>query len=292
MGEPFVVDAHTHVWELDRRPQSWIEPATMSVLARDHPVDELSHELADADVGAAVLVQVLNDTDETEDYLWAAAGSPAIVGVVGWADLLDPGFAHQLDALAAHPSGTALVGIRHQALAEPDPAGWLRRASSGNALRELGERGLVFDLMFRPEHLDVVAETASRHLGTAFVLDHAGKPPIADGWCSTTAQEWASRTRVLARHENLFCKLSGLTTMADVQQWTVADLAPYVEHLLATFGAQRLIFGSDWPVSLRAGSYRQTLSAVRELVVGLTPSEQAAILGANARRVYAWGSLG
>jgi L-fuconolactonase len=258
----------------------------MPELARDHTVAELGEELARNDVRAAILVQVLNDPVETDEYLWLAT-SRAIVGVVGWADLLDPGLPARLDHMSEHPSRSPLVGIRHQALAEPDPVAWLWRASAGAGFRELGDRGLVFDLMFRPEHLRAVGEVVGTHAGTSFVLDHAGKPPIDRGWESSEAQRWAGLVRDLARHDNLNCKLSGLTTMADLRHWRVADLGPFVDHLLSCFGADRLVFGSDWPVSLRAGSYAETFNAARTLIARLSADEQAGILGCNARRIYA-----
>jgi len=288
VGDVRVVDSHVHAWELSRRAQPWIDPAAMPMLARDHPITELTDELIHNDVSTAVLVQVLNDPAETDDYLWAARNS-MIAGVVGWVDLLDSSLPDRLDRLSDHPSGSRLLGIRHQALAEPDPAEWLRRAAEGKRLRELGDRGLVFDLMFRPEHLEVVDGVVQMHPGAVFVLDHAGKPPIANGWASADARHWADQIRVLAGHENLSCKLSGLTTMADLDHWQVIDLISFVDHLFACFGADRLIFGSDWPVSLRAGSYEQTLRAVRTLVTTLSPTEQAAVLGGNAERIYAIG---
>jgi L-fuconolactonase len=260
----------------------------MPELARDRSVAELGQELARSDVRAAILVQVLNDPAETDEYLWLAASRP-IVGVVGWADLLDPGLPARLDQLSDHPSRSPLLGIRHQALAEPDPVAWLQRASAGAGFRELGDRGLVFDLMFRPEHLVAVGEVVRMHPGTSFVLDHAGKAPIERGWESSEAQRWADLVRDLSRHDNLSCKLSGLTTMADLRHWQVADLSPFVDHLLACFGADRLVFGSDWPVSLRAGSYGETLHAGRTLIARLSADERAGILGRNASRIYAVG---
>jgi L-fuconolactonase len=286
-NDAFAVDSHVHTWELSVRPQPWIDHALMPALARDHPVHELAGELRRTGVSAAILVQVLNDPAETVDYLEAAAGSDVIAGVVGWADLLDPALSAQLDQMANHPSGGALVGVRHQALAEPDPAGWLRCASDGGGIRTLGERGLALDLIFRPEHLAVVAEVVRANPGTAFVLDHAGKAPIATGWASEEAQRWAGLVRDLARCGNLTCKVSGLTTMADLAHWTAADLAPFVDHLLACFGAGRLMYGSDWPVSLRAGEYQKTLGAVVDLISTLSGDERAAILGRTATRVYA-----
>jgi L-fuconolactonase len=279
------VDAHTHVWELTRRPQPWIDPQTMAVLHSDHTLTDLRSELQGADVHGAVLVQVLNDSDETDDYLWLGT-EPMIRGVVGWADLLSSEVETRLDALSNHPSGSRLVGIRHQALAEPDPAGWLQRVAEGRALAALARRGLTFDLMFRPEHLSVVHDVTRRHAATTFVLNHAGKVPVATGWRSAESERWAAAITELATSDNLVCKLSGLTTMAHLDRWTVADLRPFVDHLLDRFGPDRLMFGSDWPVSLRAGTYQITVDAVGELLAALTAPERAAVLGGTAVRTY------
>ena len=257
----------------------------MAVINRDHPVAELETELADAGVRHAVLVQVLNDPGETEDLLSLGA-SGVVDAVVGWVDLLDPQVAERLDELGTHASGGLLAGVRHQALAEPDPAGWLVRAGAGPGLRSLGERGLVCDLMLRPEHLDVAHDVVAAHPGTTFVLDHAGKAPVLSGWASEESRRWATLMARLARQDHLMVKLSGLTTMADLAHWTTTDLAPYVDHLLECFGPDRLVFGSDWPVSRRAASYPRTVATARELVARLAPDERAAVLSGNARRVY------
>ena len=280
-----MTDAHVHVWQLDRRPHDWIDPASMAVINRDHPVAELEGELRAAGVAGSVLVQVVNDPGETDDLLWAGR-SRLVDAVVGWVDLLDPDIADRLDELAAHPSGTPLAGIRHQSLAEAYPAGWLERAAAGPGLRVLGERGLVCDLILRPEHLAVARTVAADHPGTTFVLDHAGKAPVLSGWGSEASTFWAEQVAALAGLEHVLVKLSGLATMADPERWTTADLAPYVDHLLGCFGPGRLVFGSDWPVSRRAASYERTVATAGELVARLSAEERDAILSANARRAY------
>lgn len=281
-----MIDAHVHVWDLARRDQPWIDPEGMEVIHRDHAVSELEAELGDAGVDGAVLVQVLNDADETDDYLGVAAGSAAVLGVVGWVDLMAAGVADELDRLSAVP-GAPLLGIRHQALAEPDPAGWmLRLAEDATGLRALTHRGLVLDLMLRPEHLDAARRACAQHGDASFVLDHAGKPPVADGWGSAAASDWARAVSALAELPTVCCKVSGLTTMADLRGWTVAQLRPWFDHLLDCFDADRLLFGSDWPVSRRAGEYDVTVGAVRELVETLSASEQEDVLGGTAQRVY------
>ena len=127
---------------------------------------------------------------------------------------------------------------------------------------------------------------AAQHPDVRFVLDHAGKPPVAAGWGSAEAREWAGLVSALASLPQLVVKLSGLTTMADLERWTVADLAPWVDHLLEAVGPERLMFGSDWPVSRRAGDYPRTIGAVRELLARLSPGEQDHVLRGTAERVY------
>jgi L-fuconolactonase len=280
-----VLDSHVHVWELGRRPQPWIDPVAMALIHRDHPVAELETTLAGAGVAGSVLVQVVNDPGETDDFLWAGA-SPCVEAVVGWVDLLGPGLDDRVDALVEHPSRTRLAGVRHQALAEPDPAGWLLRASAAGAFRLLGERGLACDLILRPEHLAVAHDVVAAHPGTTFVLDHAGKVPVLTGWGSPESRAWAASVARLGGLDHLLVKLSGLTTMADPERWSTADLAPYVDHVLEHVGPHRMLFGSDWPVSRRAGDYPRTVATARELVAALSEDEQRAVLSGTARRGY------
>jgi len=257
----------------------------MAVLDRDHQARELAAEARSAGVSSAVLVQVLNDAAESDDLMWAGAGRP-FSGVVPWLDLLGPDLEGELAALLGHPSGAHLAGVRHQALAEADPAAWLARAGNGPGFGLLGRCGLAFDLLLGPGHLSAAYAVVAAHAATTFVLDHAGKPPVASGWDSPGSQEWARGVAALGRLPNAVCKLSGLTTMADRSSWKVSDLRPYVDHLLSCFGVERVMFGSDWPVSLQAGSYARTVESARELVASLSSGEQEAALAGTARRVY------
>ncbi len=256
----------------------------MAVIDRDHEWPELREQIRRVGVGGAVLVQVLNDAGETDDYLDLVAGAEELLGVVGWVDLLAADVGDRLDRLQGHPG--RLVGVRHQAQAEADPAAWLRRADAGPGLPELARRGLVCDLMLRPAQLEGAAAVVARHPDLRFVLDHAGKPPVTSGWGSDDTRFWAAAVSRLARYDNVACKLSGLTTMADLPGWRVAGLEPYVAHLLHGFGPERLLFGSDWPVSRRAAEYPRTVGAVRRLIEGLSAGEQRSVLGGTAAEVY------
>jgi L-fuconolactonase len=281
-----VVDAHVHIWRLTARPQPWIDPVTMATIDRDFTAEQLAAAGASADVREVVLVQVLNRRDETEDYLLEASTSDLIKAVVGWVDLEADDVGEQLDRLASRPGGDRLAGIRHQAQAEPDPGEWIGRPNVRRGFAEVARRGLVCELMMRPAQLDRTCEVARALPAVTFVLNHAGKPPVASGWASPASTDWARQVKQLGSADNVICKLSGLTTMADLATWQSEDLRPFVDTLIDAFGPNRLVFGSDWPVSLRAGDYRRTVEMTRELLGHLDGSESQKVLAGNARRIY------
>jgi L-fuconolactonase len=270
-----VIDAHVHLWDLGVRDQPWI-PAG-SPIRRTFTMDDLRAAVALTPMQRVVLVQVINDAAETADFL-ACSDDDLIAGVVGWADLSDPAFPDVLTELKA--TGP-LIGVRHQALAEPNPAGWLTSTSARRAFAALERVGLPFDLVLRPEHLAAARAVARRHPSLCFVLDHLGKPPIAQ----SQLEPWAGSVRQLAAEPNVVCKLSGLQAMAG-RRWTYRDLAPFIEVALEAFGPERLIYGSDWPVSTTVASYAQVLDAASRARAGLSPAERAAIMGGTAGTVY------
>lgn len=271
-----MIDAHVHLWDLAVRDQPWIPDG--SPIRRTFTVADLRTAVAGTPVERVVLVQVINDAGETADFLAAADGADLVAGVIGWADLADPAFR---DVLAGLTAAGPLVGVRHQALTEADPAGWLASPAVCRGLAVLDRAGLPFDLMLRPEHLGAAVAVVRSHPSLRFVLDHLGKPPIAAG----ALEPWASALRALAAEPNVSCKLSGVQTIA-APDWTQADLRPFIGTALDAFGAGRLLFGSDWPVSARAASYGQVVEVAEAACQGLSPAERAAVLGENARRVY------
>ena len=273
---PAMLDSHVHLWDLAVREQAWI-PAG-SPIRRSFDVRDLRSTLAGTPVGGVILVQVINDADETADFIACAKNADIVRGVVGWADLTSPDFAAALSALTA--TGF-LLGIRHQALAEADPADWLRSPRVGRSLTILDAAGLPFDLMIRPAHFQAAREAARDHPSLQFVLDHLGKPSIAAG----ELEPWASGLRALAAEPNIACKLSGLQTLAS-PDWTYGELAPYIDIALEAFGPSRLIFGSDWPVSSQAAPYSRVCEVALAACSALSAGERAAVLAGNARAIY------
>ncbi|MER5631385.1 amidohydrolase family protein [Streptomyces nitrosporeus] len=275
------VDAHHHVWDLSVRDQEWITGEELAPIRRTFTLGELEPEARAAGVGATVLVQTVTVAEETPELLALAAGGGLVAGVVGWSDLTAPDVAGTLAALAALPGGDRLAGIRHQVQDEPDPE-WLLRPDVLRGLAAVADAGLVYDLVVRPHQLPAAARAAQLLPGLTFVLDHAGKPPVATG----RTHPWADGLRALAALPNTVCKLSGLVTEAGPPSASPADLRPYTDVVLDAFGPGRLMFGSDWPVCRLAAPYAGVLDTARTLTSHLGEDERRAVFAATARRVY------
>lgn len=278
---PGRVDAHHHWWNLSARDQPWIDPLTMTAIRRNFDVADLLAALAGTGVDRTVLVQALNDDAETAELLDQAAAAQVVAGVVGWIDLVVPDADRRLARLRGLPGGHLLVGIRHQAQAERDPARWLAHPGLDGGLDALAALGLPFDLMIRPAQFDVARQLSRRHPGVTFVLDHLGKPPVGAG----PIEPWAEGIRALARSSNVVCKLSGLVTLGG-SGCRVDHLRPYALTVLEAFGPARVMYGSDWPVCVLAADYVEVVGLVEELLADLAEDERSMIWQGTARRVY------
>ncbi|MFD4508494.1 amidohydrolase family protein [Streptomyces sp. NPDC058457] len=272
------IDAHHHVWDLSVRDQDWIAGPELQPLRRNFTVEDLEPQAAAAGVTRTVLVQTVTVPEETPEFLVLADTHDLVAGVVGWTDLTRPDVAEELARLSELPGGSYLKGIRHQVQGEPDPE-WLLRPDVGRGLTALADAGLVYDLIVQPHQLPAAVKAAETHPGLTFVLDHLGKPPIAAG----AREPWGSAVRALAALPNTVCKLSGMVTEADPAAWTVDDLRPYAETVLDAFGPDRLMFGSDWPVCVLAGTYGEVFDAATRLI---TPADRTAVFETTAARVY------
>jgi L-fuconolactonase len=281
-----MIDAHHHLWDPVTRRHGWLAGPEFGPLRRTFGPAELRSEAERAGVDGTVLVLVLTSAGESADFRAAASASELIRGVVGWVDLCAPDIADRLDRMRELPGGERLVGIRHLVQDEPDPD-WLLRGDVRRGLRAVGAAGLVVDLVVQRPQWGAAARAVRGLDEVPFVLDHLGKPRIADSAPSGLDAEWADWLAGLAGAENLVAaKLSGLATEASWRDWTVRQLRPYAETALAAFGADRLMFGSDWPVCLLAASYPRVAEAAGELVDGLSVSEREAVFGGTATRVY------
>lgn len=276
-----IIDAHHHVWDLSIRDQPWISGARMSPLRRSFDIADLEPQALAVGVEATVVVQTVTEPGETPELLALADRHDLVAGVVGWTDLTAPNVGAVLDELRGLPGGHRLVGLRHPVQAEPDSA-WLVRPEVGRGLAAVATAGLTYDLLVRPHHLPVAAEVAVAVPGLTFVLDHLGKPPISSG----DLRPWAADLRRLAALPNVVCKLSGMVTEAAPDSWTVADLRPFAAEVLAAFGPDRVMFGSDWPVCRLAAAYAEVVDTACALTSCLTATEQAAVFRETAERTY------
>ena len=253
----------------------------LAAIRRPFGPDDLEPLLAAAGVDSTILVQTRPDFEETVEFLGIAERTPFVRGVVGWVDLTSVGVADDIADLGSRPGGAALVGIRHQAHDEPDPD-WLQRDDVIRGIEAVGAAGLVYDLLVRPRELPAAMRLARRLPDVRFVIDHIAKPPIA----RRELEPWTGLMAPFAELSNVACKLSGMVTEADWAHWTVDDVRPYVDRVLEVFGPGRLMFGSDWPVCLLAGSYQDVFEAARQVVSALSESERVGIFGENAVRTY------
>ena len=271
------IDAHQHFWEPERFPYSWM-PADPAPLRRNYLPGDLEPILEANRFDGSIAVQAATVLDEVQWLLQLADRNPFIAGVVGWVDLTSRDLPAILDKLQAHAK---FKGVRHLVQDEPDDR-WLLRADVIAGLRELERRDLPYDLLLRPRHLPIVPELAEKLPKLRMVIDHIAKPLIANG----RMDGWAEDMEHIAKIDRIWVKLSGMITEADHQNWKVDDLRPFVRHVFQLFGPNRLMFGSDWPVCLLAGAWKQVLAAFTQALGPLTTDVRERMLGGTAREFY------
>jgi L-fuconolactonase len=276
-----VIDAHQHFWDPALADYPWMQGDAMAPIRRTFGPTDLAPLLNQNKIDASIVVQCRASLDETEEFLRLANATPFVIGVVGWADLTDPALGDTIERLRELPGGHKLVGIRHQVHDEPD-ADWLSRDDIRRGLATMIAHGLAYDFLVRTRELPVAIATARALPHGRFVLDHAAKPPIAAGF----DQQWADRLAALAACGNVWCKISGLATEAAWDDWDAERLSPYVAHAARCFGEDRLIFGSDWPVCLLAGSYDRIKQVLEQCLARLGPAFRDKAFGPNAIAAY------
>jgi L-fuconolactonase len=273
---PVRIDAHQHFWDLDLLPYPWMDPAWP--IARNFLPPDLAPILAGNRFDGSIAVQATTDPREAEWLFSLARLYPFIRGVVAWADLTAPNLPSILDAFQHDP---AFKGVRHPVHDETDPR-WLLRPDVLDGLAELQRRGIPFDLLLRPQHFPLVEPLADQLPDLPLILDHLGKPRIA----AREFDSWAAAMERFAAIPQLTIKVSGMITEADWKNWSADDLRPYVQHVWRTFSPFRLMFGSDWPVCLLAGTWKQVLAAFTQALGPQSMDDREQILGATAARVY------
>ena len=270
------IDSHHHLWNYSPEEYEWINPQT--VLAQDYEPDDLRPALAETDIGGTVFVQARASLKESRWQNEVAEQTDYIKGVVGWVDLLALDVEEEIEQLAERPK---FVGVRPmlQDLADDE---FMLREEFRRGLATLARHNLTFDLLIRPRHLLAASRLVAHFPEQSFVVDHLAKPFVAE----QVLEPWATYIARLATFPNVYCKVSGMITEAKQNEWELGDFTPYLDVVFESFGTDRLMFGSDWPVCLLAGSYGQVVEVVREYIDELSATERQAVMGENATRFY------
>ena len=273
-----MIDAHHHLWKYSAAEYPWITPE-MRVIRRDFlpaQLEELMHHFG---IEGTVAVQARQTQEETSWLLSLAEQHPLIRGVVGWVPLTDgAGVKPHLERFAGN---RRLRGVRHVIHDEPDPR-YILRDDFNAGVATLLEFKLRYDILIFEKHLPAAIEFVDRHPNQVFVLDHVAKPRIKERIVSP----WDRNMREIAKREHVYCKLSGMVTEADLAAWTPRDLEPYIDVVLGAFGPRRIMYGSDWPVLLRASDYARWFGTVNHAISKLSKAEQGRIMGGTAVEAY------
>ena len=271
------IDAHQHFWNYHPVRDAWISE-DMKAIRRDFSPSDLEPVLAQNNIDGTVAVQADQSETETDFLLAYAAQNSFVKGVVGWVNLLSPQVEHRL----AHYTQWPLVkGFRHVIQAEPQ-VDFLLRDDFNNGISLLHKYGFTYDILIYQQHLPYAIELVKQFPEQPFVIDHLAKPLIKQG----ELQEWKKNIETIAQYPNVYCKLSGMVTEADWQQWNYAQLYPYMDAVVQAFGTRRVLYGSDWPVCLVAASYAQQLAVYQTYFEQFSDAEKEAVFGANATRFY------
>lgn len=271
------IDSHHHFWKYDPAEYDWIDKS-MKVIRKDFLPGNLKSTIQKAGVDGVISVQARQSVEETDWLIGLAHQNDFIKGVVGWVPLIQ----HDIeDLLEIYADEKILKGVRHVIQGENDPQ-FMFRKDFNHGISLLKKHSLVYDILIVERQIPDAISFVDQHPDQVFVLDHIAKPLIH----LNKMAPWKENIQKLARHENVNCKISGMVTEADYQNWTPSQLQPYFEVIMEAFGPNRLLFGSDWPVCLVATTYKNWVDVVQNSISSLSETEQIKIMGGNAVRIY------
>lgn len=270
------IDAHQHFWKYNSVRDAWIDDS-MQAIRRDFLPEDLEPMLMANGFEGSVIVQSDQSPAENLFQLENSATNDFIKGIVGWVDLKSEKLKEELDTLSLHKK---LKGFRHVLQAEhPD---FMLDPSFKKGILELSHYEYTYDLLLFPQHLQNAELLVRESPYQQFVIDHLAKPDIKSG----AIQQWKKDIVAIAKHPNVCCKVSGMITEADWHNWKASDFTPYLDTIFEAFGSKRVMFGSDWPVCLVAGTYKRVVSLAESYVSSLSADEQGAFWGLNAINFY------
>lgn len=274
-----IIDSHQHFWQHSLPfDYSWQDADALAPIRRDYLPQDLEPLIRNVGIDRTIFVQTQHNVAENRWVLKLAEQHEFIAGIVGWVDLASEQCEDQLLEFKDHPK---FAGIRHVTHDEPDDD-FIVRPEVIRGLKVLEKHRVPFDLLFFVKHLKHATTLAQELPELPMVIDHLAKPRIKEG----ILDDWIDNFRRASEFPNMFCKLSGMVTEADWQNWKPADLKPYVESALDCFGPERCMYGSDWPVCELAGSYEQVHSALVDSIGTLGQAETDAIFGLTAAKFY------
>ena len=272
------IDSHQHFWKYHPEDYPWMTDAHQAI-RRDFLPEHLEPLLQSHEISGCIAVQAMQQLRETDFLLSLASENSFIKGVVGWVPFCDSAVEADIER---YSNNTSLVGFRHIIQDERDD-NFMLRSDFNAGIRLLKRYSLNYDLLIFERHLPQSIQFVDMHPELSVVLDHIAKPNIRQ---AAFDKKWANNIQELAKREQVSCKLSGLVTEVKDADWNIEILQPYFDTVLDAFGAHRLLFGSDWPVCLLRSEYNEWVSTVHTLISRLSPSEQLAIMGENAARIY------
>ncbi|WP_019640514.1 amidohydrolase family protein [Paenibacillus fonticola] len=272
------IDAHQHYWRIDREDYGWITPE-IPVLYRDFLPEDLEPALKEHRIDGTILVQAAPTIAETEYILSLAGQTASVLGVVGWLDLFQDDHRQHYERFRRHPK---FAGFRIMIQDMPDSSRILDR-NFVEALRGYAAEEVPVDLLVVSEQLGHTLELIQQVPGLRGVIDHIAKPPVKRG----ELEPWLHYMEEISRFPGIYCKLSGMVTEGDHEQWKPEDFQPYIHHILQLFGPERVMFGSDWPVCLLAATYGEMMDILLQaLPDAWGEAELARLFGGNAKHFY------
>jgi L-fuconolactonase len=271
------IDSHQHFWKYDAVNYDWINEE-MSLLRKDFSPIDLKPILDENGIDGCVAVQAQQSQVENDFLLEYAGKYDFIKGVVGWVDLQSEKIEEQL---LHYQQFKKLKGFRHVLQGEP-VRDLMLKPEFKRGISYLNKYGFTYDILIFPDQLNFCRELVKELQEQPFVIDHIAKPYIRD----KKIEEWQNDITAIAQYENVYCKISGMVTEADWKAWKKEDFAPYLDVVVNAFGTNRIMFGSDWPVCLVGGSYKEILSIVRDYFSSFSKQEQDAFFGGNASKFY------
>lgn len=271
------IDSHQHFWKFDPVRDSWVDD-NMAVIRRDFLPPDLEPLLQENKISGCVAVQADQSENETNFLLDLAAKYDFIKGVVGWVDLCAKNVEERLEYFSLFKK---LKGFRHIIQGEPEQD-FILRPDFCSGISGLKKFGFTYDILVFPEHLPYVLKFVTQFPDQLFVIDHMAKPFIRKG----EIEEWKKDLKATAAFQNVYCKLSGMVTETDLTSWKPADFSPYIGAAIESFGIDRVMFGSDWPVCLMGASYKQCCLILDQNTLHLSRAEKEKLWGLNAKKFY------